>query len=132
MSKRFTATEKWEDSWFRKLSPKMKLFFFYATEKCDAAGVIDADMEMARFFIGDVYQIEEILSAFDGRIVMLGDDKLFVTKFISFQYGELKGECKPHKNVFSLIEKHGIGEGVSKGYPKGIHTLKDKDKEKRS
>jgi len=60
------------------------------------------------------------------RLLVLPSGKWHLTRFISFQFGTLSKESKPHQQVLRLLEKH----GVSKGYPKGIHTLKDKDKDK--
>jgi len=37
--KRFTETTKWDDPWFRKLSPTAKLLWGYITDKCNAVGL---------------------------------------------------------------------------------------------
>ena len=50
--KRFTETNKWEDPWFRKLKPEMKLLWSWLLDSCDNAGIIDADIELAAFQIG--------------------------------------------------------------------------------
>lgn len=124
--KRFTETEKWKDPWFRKLSAGAKLAFFYIVENCDNAGVWTPDKELADFCIGMEIPWEKVLEAFGDRVLVLKSGDWLVTKFIGFQFGELSEACKPHLQVLKLIEKH----RVSKGYPKGIHTLKDTDKDK--
>ena len=123
MSKRFTATEKWDDSWFCSLVPLDKLFWLYITDKCDSAGLWDVNEPLVKFHLGNEYHIDP--ERFDGRIVVLTKDKWFIPKFISFQYGTLKPECRPHAHVLSVLKKHSL-----KGYLKGIDTLKDKDKDK--
>jgi hypothetical protein len=105
--KRFTETSKWEDQWFRKLPPNAKLFWDWICSKCDHAGVIEPDYDLAGFQIGcDI--TPQILEHFEGRIEKLESGKLFILKFIQFQYGKLSRTCKPHIPVFTALEKHGI------------------------
>lgn len=122
--KRFTETQKWEDPWFRRLSPELKLFWHWLLDKCDGAGIIEPDIELASFQIGFQYPAD-ILSQFNERVTKLKCGKYFIPKFISYQYGTLSRECKAHNPIFASLEKHGL-----KGYPKGIHTLQEKEKEK--
>lgn len=130
MSKRFISTDIWRKQWFRELSPAMKTFWVYAFTNCDNAGVFELDIGLAEFQIGCQLDIESILSDFKGQIERLSGNKFFICDYVTFQYGELSEDCKPHKYVFSLLEKHGLKERVCKHYTKGINTLKDKDKEK--
>jgi hypothetical protein len=129
--KRFTETQKWEDPWFRKLKPEMKLLWIWVLDKCDNAGVVEPDIDLASFQIGYTYPMDT-LSEFNERIVNIDADKWFIPKFIAFQYGKLSPDCKAHNPVFSSLEKHNINATnlQYKGYAKGINTLKDKDKEK--
>lgn len=122
--KRFTETQKWEDPWFRRLAPELKLLWHWLLDKCDGAGIIEPDIELASFQIGFQYPVD-ILSKFDGRVTKLECGKYFIPKFISYQYGNLSRECKAHNPIFSSLEKHGL-----KGYPYPIHTLQEKEKEK--
>lgn len=122
--KRFTESTKWDDPWFRKLRPESKLLWQWLLDHCDNAGVVEPDLELASFQVGYQYP-SNALSDLGERIISIGGLKWHIPKFIGFQYGTLSEDCKPHKQVFQLIEKHGI-----KGYAKGIHTLKEKEKEK--
>ena len=122
--KRFTETQKWEDPWFRRLAPELKLLWHWLLDKCDGAGIIEPDIELASFQIGHEYP-PDILSRFDGRVTELKCGKYFIPKFISYQYGNLSRDCKAHNPIFSSLEKHGL-----KGYPYPIHTLQEKEKEK--
>lgn len=124
--KRFTESEKWRDPWFRKLPPGAKLAFWYITENCDNAGVWGADRELADFQIGMPIQWEKVLQAFGDRVIVLPGGEWLMTKFVEFQFGKLSRDCKPHLQVIRLIEKH----RQSKGYPKGINTLEEKEKDK--
>ena len=127
MSKRFTATEIWDNPKFIELSKNAKLLWFYLKDKCDNAGFIDISYRLLEFHLelnGEVQPaIKEIQDT--GWIEKVSDGEYRLTGFIEFQYGKLSEDCKPHKQVLSLLEKH-----LSKGYAKGIVTLQDKDKDK--
>ena len=43
MASKFTASEKWNDPWFRRLMPDEKLLFMYLCDICDCAGFIERD-----------------------------------------------------------------------------------------
>jgi hypothetical protein len=124
--KRFTETQKWDDPWFRRLSPELKHLWQWLLDHCDNAGVIEPDIELASFQIGYQYPMDT-LSKFGDRVVKIDGAKYFIPKFIGFQYGILSTDCKAHNPVFQSLNKH-----FPKGYPKGIHTLQEKEREKDS
>lgn len=126
MSKRFTDTSKWLKPWFRKLPPKMKLFWQYILDNCDNSGVIDIDFELASFCIGEEITNDEAMKHISKQIHTFNKTKWFVKDFIDFQFGELSEACKPHKHVIDLMKKHSLW----KGYSKGMYSNKDKDKDK--
>lgn len=130
MPKRFTEADKWRDKWFRGLPPGFKLAWLYVLDNCDAAGVLEVDEELANFQIGIALDWSGFLEASKGRIEDLGTGKVWVRRFIEYQYGELSKECRAHNPAFASLEKHGLKERVSKGYPKGIQRVQDKDKDK--
>ena len=125
MSKRFRDTGIWKHEWYRKLTPEQKCGWSYLCDECDNVGVICIDRQAADFMIGAPIDWEALLTATNGNIKILPNGKWFLVDFCDFQYGELKEECKPHASYLSLLRKHGL-----EGHPKGIHTLKEKDKEK--
>lgn len=128
MPKRFTATEKWDDPWFRRLKVAWKAAWLYLTDRCDTAGVIDLDTELADFHIGEAIDWEAFfVEAGERRIIKLDNGKIFLPGFIKFQYGELKPDCIPHRAIIKVLEKHSI-QRVPEGYMKGCQTLQDKDK----
>lgn len=115
MAKRFTATEKWSDPWFRGLSPKLKAFWLYALDNCDPAGVWSVDFGLASFCIGEPVTEKEVTAAFSGRILFFGDAKMLVVKFIRYQYGVLSPDCKMHKPVFASLAKNCLNFDNQKG-----------------
>lgn len=108
MAKRFTDTAKWDDSWFVGLSAVNRLAWLYACDKCDAAGVLEPCVPLMKFHLGEDFDLEDFVESTDGRIVQLDSGKLFIRRFIEFQYGKLSEDCKPHRPVFNLLGKHGI------------------------
>jgi hypothetical protein len=133
MAKRFSDGEIWKKKWYCDLSPALKCFWKYICDMCDNAGVWETNIPLAQYQIGAKIAEEEILTEFNGNIVKISDSKMFVVDFIKFQYGELKQDSIPHRNIFRLLEKHNIRypiDTLSIGYREVADTLKDKDKEK--
>ena len=162
--KRFTETTKWTvNPWFRKLPARLKCLWMFLLDNCDAAGVIEPDWELISFQIGETVSAED-LPQFGGRLQRLANGKMWITKFIYFQFGDISPACKAHLPVFKSIDVNGLpyrvlgeeeetvsappaGEAaaagdaavspsssvtehtLSKGYPKGIQRVQDKDKE---
>ena len=132
MAKRFTATEKWDDPFFSELSACNKLIWLFLLDKCNHAGIWDVNKRLLEFSVGCAVDLDEVLDVFGDRIEVLNGQKWFIRKFIEFQYGELNEGSRTHQSVINILKK----QGVSKGYTKGIYTLKgtdtgtDKDKDK--
>lgn len=130
MSKRFTATEKWADPWFQDLSPVLKCAWVYILDNCDVAGVWVVNEKLLTFQIGKGCTWTEVKRAFGERLIEFVPGKVWVPKFISFQYGVLSEAAKPHQRVIALLKSFGLYDSYkSKGYPKGIDTLEEEDKE---
>ena len=127
--KRFTETTKWSDPWFMDLPGPYKLFWLYLLDHCDNAGVWQPNIRLAQFQASAQIDEEKALELFSDRVDILDNGRWYIHKFIGYQYGTLSEACKPHMAVIKLLDQHKI-QRVSKGYPKGIHTLEEKDKEK--
>ena len=130
--KRFTDTGKWNDPWFRALSPTTKLLWSWLVDHCDNAGVIDPDTGLAEFQIGNSIE-EKNFTELGDRLQRLPNGKLWIPKFIRFQFGELNPESRVHASVIRLLEFHNIQYPIntlSIPYVKGSDTPKDKDKDK--
>lgn len=115
--KRFTETTKWHDPWFRRLSPLAKLLWLYLTDNCDCTGLIDLDMEAATFHIGAKIN-EKHLAELVSRTQRTIEGKVFISRFIPFQYGALSVDCPAHKPVLKLVtERNLITNGKGYQYP---------------
>lgn len=156
MAKRFTASDKWKDKWFSELSSKYKLFWIYLLDECDFAGFWEVNFKAASFFIGEEIDEKEAEIIFNKRFIKVNEDKWFIPKFISFQYGELSATSKMHKNIIEKLNKYGMLDyvvvkgiensssryennftgynendyRVASGWRQGASTLQEKEKEK--
>lgn len=95
-----------------------KCLWSYLVDKCDCIGLIDLDLEAAAFHIGSTIK-ECHLVEIDSRLQRLKNGKIFIPKFIHFQYGKLSEDCRAHIPVMRAIEFHGIVtlDGIAYQYP---------------
>lgn len=129
MGKRFTDALKWQDPWFRKLTPSSKVFWLFLLDNVDASGVWDRDDSLFQFLSGCSIVVDAHLEELQGRIVTLPDGKILVPKFVKFQQGpKMSQDCPPQRQILRLLDKHGLKQDpsglviLSKGFPKGKQT----------
>lgn len=129
MAKRFTDTGIWDKAWFRKMPPRLKEAWRYLCDKCDHAGIWPVDIEALSFNVGELVTLEEMALAFGDRIRLLGNDKVFVSRFIEFQYKcsveKLNPENKVHLSVIQRLKNLNVIQTISSP----MQGAKDKDKE---
>jgi hypothetical protein len=134
--KRFTDTGKWNDPWFRALTPTAKLLWSWLLDNCDNAGVIDPDIMLAAFQIGERVE-EKHIAELGNRLQRLPSGKLWIPKFIKFQFGALSEESRVHSSVVKLLENHRLlieyrnRIDTVAATPKDIDKDKEKNKDKR-
>lgn len=132
MPKRFTDTEKWKKSWFRKLTPAEKAAWYYITETCDNVGVFDADIELAEFEIGESIDWDTFIEKTNGNIEKLANGKWWLVDYCKFQHTDLSpsSKSKPIQSYIRLLKKHGLYKRVMEGLSKPIKSL-NKDLKER-
>lgn len=109
MPKRFTATEKWKDIWFKKLEPKNKLLWIYLLDECDNAGLIELDLEIAGVLTGFKYSTLDVRETYKTRLFQITEDVWFIPKFILFQYPKgLSNNDNVTKNVVNKLQKYNL------------------------
>lgn len=108
MKKRFVDADRWRTPWFRGLSPDAKHAWSYLCDNCDVAGVWEADIALADFSIGKALDWPAVLAEIGGRVAELPGGKLWIKKFVSFQYVELTAKSPPHRGIIACIKKHGL------------------------
>ena len=129
MSKRFTETEKWEDSWFAYLIPTTKLFWIFLLDKVDDAGVWKKDQRRLNFETGMEIEIQAFIEDLGDRVIDL-EDRILIPGFVQFQQGRpLTEKVRFHQRILKLLDKHGLEQDrkgqvrVCRGLGKGQESL---------
>jgi len=129
MAKRLTDSKKWDDDWFLNLSPEHKLLWIYILDKCDHAGVFKVTRKLAEFCLGHQLDWDAVEAAFSDRVIKISEDKWFIPKFLTFQYGKLNPDNKIHKGIIAILESKGI-DTLSIEYRNSIYPVEVKVKVK--
>ncbi len=106
MTIRFTHTEKWEDAWFRRLTPAAKLLFLYIIDRCDIAGIWEKDLELAGFITGldKNGDTESAYKEIYTRIIHLDETHDMVKNFIKRQRNlPLNPENATHVGIINRL-----------------------------
>lgn len=106
MSKRFIDISILPKA-FRKLSPSLKLTWYYIWNNCDKSGVWEIDEELFEFENGFELNLLEFKQNFADLVEIL-EEKIFLKDFIKINYGTLKTDYNPHKPVFRDIVKNNL------------------------
>ena len=72
------------------------------------AGTIEIDEELAEFQMGCPTDWEGLVKGSGGRLVPLGNGRLWVAKFIAFQHGNLSTACNAHKAALQIVERYSL------------------------
>lgn len=129
MAKRFTDTEKWKQEWWQEADHKTQITWFYLLDNCDPSGVWEINIPLLNFQTKNQWSKKMFLDAFKGRVIEIKSNKIFILKFIEFQYGALSQDCNPHKRVIMTLKHHGIPEGYLKGTLRVLSTLEEEEEE---
>ena len=118
MAKRHTDTGIFDQQWFQLLKPEYKCFWFYICAKCDHAGIWEVNLPLAQFFIkaDKIGDNDEVLKMFGDRIIDLGSDKWYLTKYVDFHHGEvLHPNNNFHNSIIKSLERFGLVKENEKG-----------------
>lgn len=113
--KRFRDTKLSREAWYRKLKPAFKCTWDFLCDECDEAGMWSIDLDALNFFLGEEIDFNAFLTAVNSdkvRVEKYSTDKIWITGFVEFQYGELSEKCIPHKKIISLLLKYELIDRV--------------------
>lgn len=129
MARRFTDTEKFNDSWYRKLTLLQRSIWEFLLAECNHAGILEKfDIDIISFKIGVSITLDDVKSL-GNRIIFVTDEILFIPNFIKFQYNILNPQNKVHASVLRILEKYNL-QAPCKVLKSPLLGSKDKDKDK--
>lgn len=111
MSKRFTDTTLHRKKWFRAAPLHIQSAYRIILAECDIAGVWDIDLEVLSVYSKGTVTLSELLKFINSekeRLRLVDSDKLWVTGFVQFQYGNLVETCHPHRPVIKRLNQLGL------------------------
>ena len=107
MASRYTQTEKWNDEWFRNLTPNAKVLYWYVWDKCDIAGFWKIDFDGAAF--ATKIPIDDMADAFTKikRGVILAKGYLWVRRYLYHQKNlPLNPDNPQHKGIIKKVAEY--------------------------
>ena len=103
-----TDTDKWNDSWFRKLPANAKLLYLYLADRSDQAGVWEPDWELVEFHTG-IDKPAALMKHLNEKVEMLPNDKYWIKNYVIFQNSRgISRRARVHRAIFQSLEKNGI------------------------
>lgn len=109
MGKRFTETTKWADTWFMDLEPSYKCAWFFMLDHCDNAGVWVVNPKLLSILVGADLSWNDIKAKFgEERLFEFSPGKVWIRKFIDYQFGDLSPTCKPHAKIITALKRYGL------------------------
>lgn len=132
MSKRFTDTDKFKKNWIKDLDVEMKLAWIYLLDACNLAGIWDIEIDVMNMRLGTNIKLDKLISIFNGKLELIDNGKkIFIRKFVTFQYGDLNPQNRVHASVLRELKKEGVDlRGLISPLQTLSHRVKDKDKDK--
>lgn len=111
MAKRYFDTNLHGKVWFRSLPWRIRESWRILSAECDLIGIWEIDLPGLNLSLNiekgspDWVTLEDLLKAFGKRLKHVEDDKLFITGFIAFQYGDESGEISPKNKLLPKLTR---------------------------
>ena len=117
MAKRLTDSEKWKDPFFEELTKNLKLAWLYLLDDCDHAGIWKKSLKRLNFSLDTNLTENNLLEAFKERIVVLNNDKWFIHKFVTFQYGNdfINSKQKAVVSAIKILNENNLIKELDNG-----------------
>ena len=133
MAKRFIDTGLFDDEWFSSLSSGAKLGWLYLITKCDHAGIISLNKALFKFQTGNSW--ETVSKELSNSYVTLQNGKIFIQKFLDFQYPNFPQSKAPQQlGAIELLKKNNIWDNskqtVTLLLPNSNSIEKEREKER--
>lgn len=109
-----------------KLSCKHKCLWQYINDKCDQAGMWEANYTLATLHIGEKIT-EQDLDVFGSRVEKFAPGKIWIVDHVDFQSGTLSEKSPAHRPIFKLLKKYNL---LNRVLSRVSDTLQEKEIEK--
>lgn len=130
MAKRFYDPQLWDRD-FRKLSPRVKLLWFYLWSKADAAGVLTYDPELIEFETGEKYIMGDVKNFGADKILVFDGNKILLKQFIETTISKISPQNNAHKPAYRAFIQHKLHRFLDpKETLAGVWADPEKEKEK--
>ena len=118
MIKRFIDSDIFNKKFFRSLTSKEKVLWFWITTHCTYDGFWEYDEEAVSFYCnGFQGPIPEIIIEKLG-MYKVDDEQWFLSKWVLFQYGPLRLSVRPHFRIIERLHR----KGLDKTFPELFKT----------
>lgn len=92
---RLTDTEKWKESWHRKLPVRIGYLYHYIWENSGHAGLWKVDFDTLEYDTGEKYTLDDIKTHLKDHLIWLSERLVHIPEFIPVNY---TSEAKPTKS----------------------------------
>lgn len=103
MAKRYVETSRWDQAWFRKLGSEGRDIWNWLHDRCDSAGVWEIDFERFSFEVGFEVNMSRVREVFGNKIYDLGTGRLWLPRFISFQYSNMSSKNRAQLGIMKRV-----------------------------
>ena len=107
MVKRFIDSDIFSKRWFRMLSAEEKVLWLLITNQCTYDGFWEHDADVISFYCGYKGTIPDVIIKKLGMI-SVDDEQYFLKNWVTFQYGKLRTNLRPHKRIIERIKNKGL------------------------
>lgn len=130
MTRRFTATEKWDDGWYLSLNNDWRIIWQYILDRCTNAGRFKKNIRLLNFCCNTNITEDDLIKQLNGRVVDCGDF-YFIPKFLKYQYPRGLNSNKPAiLAVRKEILEYSLLDTVVESFGNDYLIIKDKDTDK--
>jgi hypothetical protein len=98
MAKKYIESDIFEREFFYNMNSSEKLFYLFCITRCDSIGILTLNRPLIETLLGIKIDLQSFLKKTDGNIIQLDKKRLFIPKWVKFQYGGFN-QSKQHETM---------------------------------